>query len=269
MIEKYTPADVLQLTGRELQVADRITDQELAVLGQIPLNPTVFNYIDGVLRGDTTVTRQYYGLLEWARQFNNAVPAERRINTDLRNPEAFLARMQSFRATSTRVEGLFSEHESYGREKREIVNEMRSESLAGLAVLSGGIERIDDEPGLEKEGLLPLYIDERQVSALALQVRARRDLETRDVLLGPVDGQTRLIVVTDTSESDTANFQRFSEGDAQSFPDTFDPLDTHYQREISAETMDLLSEMGRLTVERIMPGIDVILRVLTSLRGQN
>ena len=185
MIEMYTPDDIRRYTGQELRVAPRITDNELAITGEIPLFPAVFHLVNGVLAGDTTYTQQLRSLQEWGTAFNSGLSTQQKINVE--DPAAILSAAEQNRKKVPFVDRLLSEHEQFGAQKRELVRTMRAETIAGLTVISDGVERIDEM------GMVPLFVEEFQISALALLIRARRELDTGNVLLGPVDEDTRLI----------------------------------------------------------------------------
>lgn len=261
MIEIYTPADVRRITGQELRVNERITEQELATLGRIPMNPTVFNYVRGVLKGDTTITPQYYDLLTWANNRNQLTQNSAEI-IDLTEPEAIFEAAQAVRESNPRINSLLEAHEDFGRTKSAIVEGMR-ETLGLAYFKEGEAERVEYEPDL-----IPLLARESQLVPMALYTRIHTDSETGEIVLDqPNEETTRLIVVVDTSENTDSSHIALSKGTPPEFSGEYQPNDRRFQRAITAAEVPALRTFSEVTVERVLPGIERILPELINSQG--
>lgn len=258
MIEIFSPDDIFEKTGIQMRVAERISNDDLAVLGQIPTYPAVLSHVQGVLRGDTTITKEYYGIQRVAMNRNATGEFE---EMPLRGPDELLAAAQALRGEVPEFDRLLRSHEEFGRSKRAIVNGMR-EALGLSRLRVGEPQRVDYEPDL-----VPLYSQELQMVPMALQIETRLDRETNDRILGPINERTRLIVVTDTSETTEGTHIEIVEGDPSEFTGTFIPNDPRFQRSITPREVADLRSFSEVSVGRVILNAEAFLPELIRLHG--
>lgn len=247
MIERYTLADVERITGVPVQIAPRVSEADMAVLGQVPLYPAIFSYVSGVFEGDTQYTNQYFQLRSLARTLNRGLQPGARFNTA--NPRTLFDSARQMSSVPPEVARLVNEHDEFRRDKEAIMRSLRSEALNASSFTTGQVEEIDYSPDL-----IPLYVIEGQLAVLGIQnIRAMRDLATGDVTLTPTE-DTQLIVVADTSDSTEASHQAFSEGGPDNFDGTFDPIDEQHLERLDADEVEDLTNFNAATQRIINAG---------------
>ncbi len=258
MIERYTFADVERITGYPVELATHVSESDMAILGQIPLYPLIFEYVNGVLEGDTTYTKEYYQLLGLARTLNLGRAPGTRFNTT--NPRTLIESAESLQNVPSHIKELVSSHEAKRLEKEAIVRSLRSEAYTGSSFTEGGIEEIDYSPDL-----IPLYAIESQLVVVGLQnVRAMRDRASGGAVLSYTP-QSELIVITDTSESTGASHQTFSEGGPNNFTGGYNAIDERHVPGIDPDEVTDLRNFNSAT-ERIV-NVRQFLPVLITSHG--
>lgn len=258
MIERYTFEDVERITNVPVEVATRVSETDMAVLGQIPLYPLIFEYVNGVLEGDTTYTKEYYQLLGLARTLNRGREPGSRFN--VRDPRTLIESAKMLQNVPSHMRELVSTHDAKRLEKEAIVRSLRSEAYTGSSFREGEVEEIDYSPDL-----IPLYAIESQLVVVGLQnVRAMRDRATGGAVLS-YRPESELIVITDTSESTGASHQAFSEGDAEKFTGGYNAIDERHIPGIDPDEVVDLRNFSN-TTERIV-NLHQFLPQLITLHG--
>lgn len=254
MIEAFRLDRVTQIAGEGLVIATHISEEDLAVTAQVPLYPAVFDHVNGVRIGDTRYSPAYRELSDRVSEF-----AVAGIELDRTNPDTLMDSARNKVESSEVLARIVAEHSQFVMEKGQIIRDLRAETISASEFTTSKVEQIEDGE------LIPLFAQEGQLIALGLdRLQVDRDLRRGGALL-TATRDTRLIVVTDTSESLTANYDRYVEHDPANLPAEFNPLDPEHHRSLEAEEVAELLRFNETTY-RVLPNIRRVLPELIKLQ---